>query len=400
MATKEFILQGFSKRTHKDALRELFEVADIKSVLVSVAFASESGVGLIEDKLKPSAKFLTVFAGIRNDITSHQAMMRLLGVKDITLYAVDTGARTIVFHPKLFLVRGDKEARMMIGSANLTLGGLNNNIEAGLVLHFDLANAVDKKVVDAVENELLAMPKDHADNVLHIKDKKTLDDMLTAGRLTDEMAVMPPRPSKSAGGGAGAADTIPRIKLRVAMLRRAMRKAKAAPPKQAPAVANPAAAAPAAAPAPPPSVGVELELVWESKSLTRRDLTIPIAGRNTNPSGSINLDKGLLPEEVDHRHYFRDDVFPALTWTAATPTVDEAFAKFRLVIKGIDYGKYDLRIGHTTSTNTRSYEQHNAMTRLSWGPMGVYVRNTSLIGRNLAMYRDKADPTRFVVEID
>jgi hypothetical protein len=57
----------------------------------------------------------------------------------------------------------------------------------------------------------------------------------------------------------------------------------------------------------PATVGVELELVWESKPLTRRDLTIPEA-KNTHATGSINLDKGLLPEEVDHRHYFRSEV--------------------------------------------------------------------------------------------
>jgi hypothetical protein len=42
----------------------------------------------------------------------------------------------------------------------------------------------------------------------------------------------------------------------------------------------------------------------------------------------------------------------------------------------------------------------NAMTRLSWGPVREYVAKTDLIGRTLALYRDRADPTRFVLEID
>lgn len=405
MAQKEFILQGFSTRTHKDALRELFDVAEIKTVLISVAFVSESGVEHIEDKLKPVAKVLTVFAGIRNDITSHQAMLRLLGLK-ATLYAVDTGARGVLFHPKLFMVRGDTHARMMIGSANLTLGGLNNNIEAGLVLHFDLANAADKKVIDTVEAELLALPKAYPENILHITDKAALEQMLIEGRLTDEAVARTPKPSTSAGAGASTKDLVPRIKLMVKQIRRALNKAKAAakpaPAAAAPAPAAAAPAAPAAAVAalPPASTGVSYELVWESKALTRRDLTIPIAGKNTNPSGSINLDRGLLPDTVDHRSYFRANVFPALAWTAASATVDETYAKFRLVIKGVFCGEYDLRIGHTTSTTSASYLQNNAMTRLSWGPMRPYIANTSLIGRNLALFRDLADPTRFMVEID
>jgi HKD family nuclease len=50
----------------------------------------------------------------------------------VNVYTVDTGSRAVIFHPKLYLVRGEKVARLVIGSANLTLGGLNNNVEAGL----------------------------------------------------------------------------------------------------------------------------------------------------------------------------------------------------------------------------------------------------------------------------
>ena len=146
-------------------------------------------------------------------------------------------------------------------------------------------------------------------------------------------------------------------------------------------------------------VGIEYELVWESKPLTRRDLTIPDV-EGTYATGSVNLDKGLLPKEVDHRHYFRDDVFPSLLWGTRSKTVDEAYAKFQLVLKGISYGEFDLAIRHTTSTKSRAYQQSNAMTRLSWGPMRDYVAQPDLIGRTLALFRDKVDPTRFVLEID
>lgn len=151
----------------------------------------------------------------------------------------------------------------------------------------------------------------------------------------------------------------------------------------------------------PLTVGVEFELVWESKLLTRRDLSIPNAA-GTHATGSINLDKGLLPDAADQRHYFRDDVFPDLSWSAtnASGKVEQAFAKFQLVLKGISYGEFDLRIGHSTDMTSKTYRQNNAMTRLSWGPMHTYVARTDLIGRTLALYRDKADPTRFVLEID
>ena len=109
-----------------------------------------------------------------------------------------------------------------------------------------------------------------------------------------------------------------------------------------------------------------------------------------------------MEEAVDHRHYFRDQVFAHLSWSAtnASGKVEEAFARFQLVLKGVSYGEFDLRIGHSTDTTSATYNQNNAMTRLSWGPMREFVAREDLIGRTLALYRDKADPRRFVLEID
>ena len=139
MARKEFILQGFTARTHGDAVRELFDVDEIQRVILSVAFVTESGVQQIARELTAHGARLIVFAEIRNDITSHQGLVRLHSIRGSTLYTVDTGSRTVLFHPKVYLVRGRTLARASsVGSANLTLGGLNNNVEAGMLLDFDL----------------------------------------------------------------------------------------------------------------------------------------------------------------------------------------------------------------------------------------------------------------------
>nr|MDP2191095.1 hypothetical protein [Rhodoferax sp.] len=400
MAHKEFILQGFTTRTHAVAVRELFDLPEIKKVVLSVAFVSESGVDQIAAELKAHAAKVTVFAGIRNDITSHQGLIRLHGIAN-KLYVVDTGSRMVVFHPKLYLVRGKSHAKLLLGSANLTLGGLNNNIEAGMLLHFDLANAADKAIVDGIEAQLAVLPTDYPGNILEIGSVAELDSMLASGRLVDEMAIPPPRPTTSAGS-AGSSDSVARIKLKVLPIRRALAKAKAAPKKLKTSKVVAATKVGVAKLKPVPiAVGVEFELVWESKPLTRRDLTIPNA-TGTHATGSINLDKGLLPDAADQRHYFRDDVFPDLTWTAtnASGKVEEAFAKFQLVLKGISYGEFDLRIGHSTDKTSKTYVQNNAMTRLSWGPMREYIARPDLIDRTLALYRDKAESTRFVLEID
>jgi hypothetical protein len=340
---------------------------------------------------------VTVFAGIRNDITSWQGLKKLHKI-GVNLYTVDTGSRNVIFHPKLYLVRNPNNARLIVGSANLTLGGLNNNIEAGMALGFELADADDQAVITGIEAQLDSLPGEYPNHVVPVQTLERLDELLAAGLLVDEMALPPPHPSTAAR--ADARDRATAIVLKVERRRKALLRGTAAPAMAPAAPAAPrrrrrgAAAAALAAP------GVEVELVWESKPLTRRDLTIPTA-EGTHATGSVNLDKGLLQEEVDHRHYFRDEVFENLLWTpVGNGSVEEAHAKFQIVLKGISYGEFDLRIGHTTSTTSKSYVQRNAMTRLSWGPMRDYIAREDLIGRTLALYRDRAEPTRFVLEID
>lgn len=406
MTNKSFILQGFTARTHKAAIHDLFDVADVQRVIVSVAFVNLGGVELLEEKLRAHKGKTTAFIGIRNDITTIQGARRLLDL-GVTLYTVDTGTRRVIYHPKIYLVRGAQHAKLIVGSANLTPGGLNNNIEAGIVVECDLGDEADRTLVESIEASFDAAQAEHPDNITRINAPAQLDAQHEIGLLLDEMAASPPRPSSS--GTSPSNDTTPRIKLKVSPIVSSISAAKRAAKK---AVAK-AAAKPAAKPTAKGKAtstqpeeeqtlaeGVELELVWQSKELTRRDLDVPVEGRNTNRTGSINLDKGLLPEDVDHRHYFREEVFDALDWSPSTPTVDEAFARFQLVVRGVDYGAFDLRIAHTTSTSTRSYEQRNAMTRLSWGLARDHVANPTLIGGRLSLYRDKANPKRFVLEVD
>lgn len=405
MAQKEFILQGFTARTHANAVREIFELENIQNVILSVAFVSDSGVQEIVETLAPHAGCCTVFAGIRNDITSIQGLRSLLNLAS-SLFVVDTGSRGILFHPKMYFVKGADRAKLVIGSANLTLGGLNNNIEAGMLLDFDLSDAHDRSSVEKIEKQFTSLADDYPENIIRVAAAADLDAMLAHGRITDESIAASPKPATSSGSGTGNGnfDPIPRIKLKVPPLRAKLEKAKAAAKAKVAKPAKKAAAVPAAPLASgvpvPTAAGVQFELVWESKALTRRDLNVP-DGATTNKTGSISLDKGLLPQDVDHRHYFRETIFNQLTWSATnTATTEEAYAKFHLVIKGISYGEFDLRIGHTIGTDSKAYKQNNAMTRLSWGPVKNLVGNEDLIDRTLSLFRDMADPTRFVLEID
>jgi HKD family nuclease len=399
MAKRKFIIQGFTASTHAYAVRELLNTANFTNIILSVAFVKESGVQQIESELKARAKDVVVFAGVRNDITSYQGLKLLHSIIGSNLYTVDTGSRNIVYHPKLYLARGMLEARVIVGSANLTLGGLNNNIEASAILEFDLTDSDDKALVDDTEAQLTALPKSYPLNVVQVSSVSELDDLPANGRVVDEGASSAPRPVASTRT-TGAGDIVPLIKLKRMPVRSGIPKlGRVTKRKKSPKAATPATTVSTAPAHGLATVGTEFELVWQSKPLTRRDLNIPDE-RHTHATGSMNLDKGLLPESVDHRHYFRDEVFDALTWSRRSATVDETSARFQLIVKGVNHGEFDLSIRHTTSTTSAAYRQRNAMTRLSWGPMTQHVAWPDLIDRTLSLYRDKVDPTRFILEID
>jgi HKD family nuclease len=397
MANKSFIFQGLTAKTYKDAIHSLFDVQNIERVIVSVAFVNMAGVKLLEAQLKRHCAKTTAFIGIRNDITSVQAAKHLLD-QGVALYVVDTGSRRVIYHPKLYLVKGAKQAKLIIGSANLTPGGLNNNIEAGLVVECDMQDPADRQLIQSIEKDFDESTKEHPKNILKIKTSAELDALQVSGRLIDELTASPPRPVGTASSTED--DSVPRIKLKVTPLVSVLTAARRAAAMPAAKMAAKKAKA-AAKTTHTPVTGIEFERVWQSKALTRRDLGVPTQGRNTNRTGSINLDKGFLVGDIDHRHHFRDEVFASLNWSPSNrPNVEEAYAKFQLVVKGISYGEFDLRIAHSTNEKSKSYRQHNAMTRLSWGRMREFVARDDLIDRSLTLYMDKADTKRFVLEID
>ena len=191
MAKLDFLLQAVTARFHADELKKLLSQDGCKRVVGSVAFVLQDGVSAIAPQLKNVSKVATFFVGIRNDITSVQAVKALLGL-GVRVYAVDTGTRSVIFHPKLFLSEGKTTARLVIGSANMTFSGLHNNIEAGAILDLDLTNKDDKQFLETTVKTLEGLPAQFPDHVFQIKDAAAADALFDDGRLMDEDVVRAP----------------------------------------------------------------------------------------------------------------------------------------------------------------------------------------------------------------
>ncbi len=397
MAVLDFILQAVTSANHAQALKALLALPEPDDVLVSVAFVREPGLDAVEAAIKPVAHKARFFIGIRNDITSVQAVKRLLKMK-VQLYAVDTGSRNVLYHPKLYLAAGASKAIAIIGSANLTFGGLHNNIEVSSRVDLDLSDVADKKFLDTVISAFTEMFKAHPKHVFRIKDNKHADELFEAGRLADETIIRAPSPSS--GVKKGERDNLPRMKLK-----------QHTQPQIKPAVAKTIVAAEGGKAALPsqstsPTASVVRHLVWESKPLIRRDLSIPNPlSRNkkkTNPTGSMLLKKGAF-KDIDQRIYFRDQVFAHLIWIkdlpARTAHIERASEKFALVIKNVNCGVFNLELSHNTRIDS-AYLVNQSVTSIHWGDAKKEIAKDDLLDRTLSLYRSDAIPPEFTIEID
>ena len=389
--TKAFLLQGVTEDSHADMVRDVLGIPDPERVLISAAFMNEGGLSILSDVLAPAAQQTTIVTGIRNGITSAQGLRRSLEIGCRT-YAVDTGSRTVLFHPKVYLARNANEARLIVGSANLTHGGLNSNVEASIFLKVARDDPEWTSLITELENKIDGMIAEYPENVFVIADNAAIERLLLSGRVVDESVT--PGPTTSGSSIRSELDTVSRMQLKAKSIAR-------------PRIEQFPITTPSVLTIPPPVGGAvpvqeRLTLVWQSNPLTRRDLQIP-TGSNTNQTGSMLFGRGAM-DDIDYMPYFRDQVFPHLDWqfdpAPRLSHLERAQARFQFVIRDVSYGIFNLRLTHNTRTDTPTYQQRNGLTQLHWGDARSIIASEALLDRVLYLYRDEGDRSLFVLEID
>ncbi len=389
---KRLLLQGISEEDHLSGVKHVLQIDSPTRIIMSVAFMNARGLSFLHEDIKPIANKTTILTGIRNGITTAQGLKTSLEFGCST-HVVDTGSRNLVFHPKIYMSRNPNEARLLIGSANLTVGGLLSNIEASVILNLNLHEPDDKTFVQQLEQQIDGMVAEHPDNVLQISDLAAIEKLFATGRVTDES--IDPEPTVSATSTRRDLDTVPRMNIRTRSIVipyvNPFREASDAEAEQAHSdfsgVVLPARE--------------QMTLLWKSNPLTRRDLSIPV-GANTNPTGSMLFKKGAV-ENIDHRHYFRDEVFAGLDWqydvAKGREHIERTEGQFQIVIRDVSYGVFSLRMSHNSRTDTKAYTQKNSMTQIHWGSVRELIGQEDLLGRTLWLYRSKFDDGFFVIQI-
>ncbi len=387
--------QGFEEKSANSVGNQLikfFADKDFHTFTGISAFASQAGIRGLSKHIKTAKKHLniiTIVTGVDQKGTSKEALEELLAL-DINAFVFYQPSITI-FHPKIYLFEGNDKCELIIGSSNLTSQGLFSNVEASLYVSIDNSSVSDRKIVEQLKEYFKGI-FEHSDPNLKKLNKKLIADLVKA-------KVVPTEEERKAAQDK--AEKAERKETENIISKIFPKRAIAKIPSEFRGTRKPTTKTTAATAAAIGSVSGKGELVWESGKLTERDLNIP-KGSNTNPTGSMLFKKGKM-EDIDQRHYFRDIVFSSLKWKRDTKPdtahLERAVATFKIVIGGKSEGTFKLTITHNTRTDTRSYEQKNSMTQISWGDAKKVIAKDNLIGKSASLFKTKK-PDQFILKID
>lgn len=153
---------------------------------IAVAWVRRSGTQHLEPSFKKflgRGGFAQVTVGVDIENTSAEGLKDLLALQghgNIETYIHHNEAET-TFHPKVYLLRNDASARLIVGSNNLTEAGLFTNTEAGLQLDAPLT---DPLIRDA--RTALAAWRDPDTGFAKRLDATLLDDLVRLGYVFPE----------------------------------------------------------------------------------------------------------------------------------------------------------------------------------------------------------------------
>lgn len=185
-----FYNQPLAIRFGTEFLRHVDQVDHLEpywdSLDIAVAWVRASGMAYLSGRL---ANFLrngghmSVVVGIDIQNTTREGLQALLDLEahgrcETYVYHNEASG---VFHPKLYLFRNEEEARLIVGSNNITQSGLYVNVEAGL----QIDTAVDATVVGQALDALSSW-KDMTSRLAVRLDQAFLAQLVADGYVIDE----------------------------------------------------------------------------------------------------------------------------------------------------------------------------------------------------------------------
>ena len=183
----ELMNQPFSGQLG-DRLIELLDSADYHTLNVAVAFAKNSGVLRVKDafsQFRERGGSVNVYGGVDLGGTSYEALTTLrLHTDSLNVVHSERGQ---TFHSKIYQFSGEKSGLLVVGSHNLTAGGLWTNFESSVHIPIDGEKAAEAKMSKEMGDyfqELAGL----ATSFMPITSQDEIERLLDEGYVTKEVA--------------------------------------------------------------------------------------------------------------------------------------------------------------------------------------------------------------------
>jgi len=370
---------------------------------IAVAWAKRSGLGRVWDALadfRAQGGRVILVVGVSEGGATKEGLQLALTAADES-YVFHDPQRT--FHPKVYFASSSGKRSLMVGSSNLTAGGLSWNYEASLWVDWDAGEGTD--VTDEVEAWFATLIAS-TDSCKPLT-PALIDDLEASADIVlgSESRGRRVQRKKSDAPEDNDSSIVATISGLFKTVKGGLRKLPGLSAKITPSVASPKPAAPArtagatgtstnspvkAGPAPFPLDDVQRRWV----KLLDHTAAQQVKSANSNPTGNLRLSQEEAA--IDHKRYFRDDFFGGLPWTPTEgkASEQEVVVGFHSWIDGQDLGVQELRLSHDLN---RVSGQGNVPTVLHWGPLGVLLRSTNYIGFYVSIERTTSGEYNLVI---
>lgn len=183
----EFIVQPFGQVRLGEFL--LSHLADPQWTLfrAAVAFVKRSGTQHLRQPLRDFCRRAPVRISVGIDLfgTSREGLRDLLEVTPEGQVFVYRNNGPYTFHPKVYLFRSEHRADIVVGSGNVTGGGLFTNYEACLAASLDLAISEDAAFLQVIEASLDVWSHPQP-GTCYVLTREFLDRLVNAGYVRGE----------------------------------------------------------------------------------------------------------------------------------------------------------------------------------------------------------------------
>lgn len=169
-------------------LIELLDSQNYHTLNIVVAFAKSSGVLRIKDSLDNFRKLggvVNAYVGVDLGVTSYEALTALLLCTDSLNVVHSEKGQT--FHTKIYQFLGNEKGIIVVGSHNLTGGGLWTNFESSAQISLDMSNSEDIEILRAQEDYFNSLASLN-DSFMPISTSDDVNKLLQNGYIDKEVS--------------------------------------------------------------------------------------------------------------------------------------------------------------------------------------------------------------------